>query len=478
MIDRIHLGQLNANSIRIEFLLPALSAALVITMLIAGSCGSKKKKPRPGKPNLVLVTLDTTRQDRLGIYGSNNGLSTNLDRVGSEGVLFTGARTQVPITLPSHVSLLTGQGVLEHGIRENGTFTLPDSVTTLAEHLSQSGYLTAAFVSSFVLDHRFGLAQGFDTYDDEMTLDKKKRWQGHRDVGEFERPAAETTSRAREWLEENLDSDRPFFLWVHYFDPHYPWEAPKKYERKSAAPEVVPSEYSTKVVYKGMTAHGAGIVYNAEVEYMDFHFGRLMEILDRPQTKQRTLLIVASDHGENLGERDEVYGHGQDLFEPAMRTVLMMRKPGLIPTGKVVGDHVPMTDIPSTALDLLGIPQATFPGKSLRPVWEQNDTSRQDAPFYMETLLGALRKRAPGMYGLRVGPWKLVYIPDEKKKELYNLENDPLAMTDLSQKENDRVSRMVVRLEDILKKGRVNLRQQPLEVDEATAKKLKALGYF
>ena len=187
--------------------------------------------------NVILITLDTTRPDHLGYNGYNNTKTTNIDQLAKQGVVFTQAIAPIPITLPSHCSILTGLDVFSHGIRDNGTFYVRNNITTLAEILKKNGYKTAAVIASFVLDRRFKLNQGFDSYEDELDIDADKNnrkattWQGHT-YNRFERPAGEVSRIAIDWLENNY-ADK-FFLWLHFYDPHQPYDPPPQYKSRSA----------------------------------------------------------------------------------------------------------------------------------------------------------------------------------------------------------------------------------------------------
>ena len=274
--------------------------------------------------NILLITLDTTRADRLGCYGHAAASTPALDQLAAGGTCFDSAFAQIPLTLPSHASLLTGMHPAELGILDNGRAALPDDVETLAETCRDRGYRTAAFLAASVLDGRFGLSAGFDVYDDELPAPPGG-------VIEFdqERPANVVCDRALAWLAGNTDS--PFFCWVHFFDPHGPYEPPEPFRSRLADP------------------------YDGEVAFADTQVGRLMSWLQAHELADRTLVVVASDHGEGLGEHGES-AHGVFLYDSTIRVPLILSMPTRIAAGRRVTAVVSLVDILPTLLELLGWP--------------------------------------------------------------------------------------------------------------------------
>jgi arylsulfatase A-like enzyme/Flp pilus assembly protein TadD len=272
----------------------------------------------------VLVTLDTVRADHLGAYGYAAAETPVLDRLAREGVRFEQASSAVPLTLPSHSSLLSGLLPPHHGLRNNGAGAFPATTPTLASVLSGEGYRTGAFVGSFVLDHRFGLARGFATYDDEVERDPNAAVSL-----EAERPARAVIDRALAWLGETSSPPRPFFLWVHLYDAHAPYEPPSPYRERHA-----------------------GRPYDGEIAEVDAELGRLLTELDRRGLAGSTVVAVAADHGEALGEHGELT-HGLLLYEPTLRVPLLLRAPGLR-AGTVVHTPVSLVDVAPTLAGLLG----------------------------------------------------------------------------------------------------------------------------
>jgi arylsulfatase A-like enzyme/Flp pilus assembly protein TadD len=361
------------------------AAALAITGLALG-CRSG------APPDLVVITLDTLRADRLGCYGNRGGLTPNLDRVASEGVLFEQASATVPLTLPSHASIFTGRYPDSTGVRNNGSFILPETETTLAEVLKQAGFSTAAVIGAYPLHRRFGLAQGFDLYDEDLPEPGTSALHAM-PVFYPERSAAIVTDRAIEAWKHLRGSRR--FLWVHYFDPHAPYTPPPPY----------------------LGAH-PGQPYNDEVEYVDSEMGRLLRTIG--QDAPRALLAIVSDHGESLGEHGEKT-HGVFLYESTVHVPFLLRAPGLVPRGSRVAAPVSLVDLMPTLLNLLGVPPAAgMEGRELSPAWSSSRLS--EAPIYAESYLPRLEYRFSPLTMLRRGSLKYIEAP---APELYDLSRDP-----------------------------------------------------
>jgi arylsulfatase A-like enzyme len=349
--------------------------------------GSRAAESLPATPgalrgyDVILVTLDTTRPDRLGCYGNSEIATPNLDRLAREGVIFSAAVTTAPTTLPSHASILTGLYPQHHGVRANGVYRLEDSQQTLGEILSDSGYATGAFVSTFVLDARFGLSQGFDVYDSRT---------GAAD-GYSERKADKTTDLAIDWLRRQ--GPQPFLLWLHYFDPHAGFAAPSPYKETSANP------------------------YDGEIAFVDHELGRVLETAQA--SGRKTLVVVAADHGEAFGEHGEL-SHGLLAQEATLRIPLIMWATGGSEFGRGVhvDTRVSQVDLMPTILSLLGIES---PGGL-------DGVSLLQAPDRHRAVL------AESAYGRAVYGWarlaavykgSLKYV-EGPSPEIYDLDRDPL----------------------------------------------------
>ncbi len=341
--------------------------------------------------NVVLVTLDTVRADRLGCYGHRSAQTPSMDALAAGGVMFTDAVASAPLTLPSHVTIHTGLDIPHHGVRNNGEFHLAADHVTLAEILKENGYQTAAFVAAFVLDGRYGLNQGFDAYDDHFKPNPRKPGWG----AELERPANEVTDAALAWLAGRAQSEAPFFMWVHYYDPHTEYEPPPEFARKLG-----------------------GDLYDAEIAFVDSQLARIIAQLEQDGVRQRTLTIVLADHGEGLGEHDEMT-HGHLIYESTMRVPLIFNAPACLGAGHVVSDRVAgCLDVTPTVLDLLGIAAETpMDGLSLL-----GPDSAIDRTIYMETMLPLLNHGWSSLHALRRHGDKYIDAP---RREYYNLLDDP-----------------------------------------------------
>ncbi len=367
-------------------------ALLVLALAALAGPGCHRTTP-PEQLSLILVTLDTTRADRLGAYGGHAVPTPNLDRIAREGAVFEEAVSQVPLTLPSHSSIMTGRYPATHGVRHNGIFRLRESEVTLAERLKAAGFETAAFVAAFVVNHGFGLEQGFDTYDD-LPVDRASgdHWQ----VYTAQRTADEVNARVFQWLDAHRDVRRKF-LWIHYYDPHHPYAAPEK---------------------PGRTLAGSG--YDREISYVDACFGDLLQRLRQDGLLDRSLLVVASDHGESLGEHGEAQ-HGMFLYEPDVHVPLLMRAPGLVPAGARVKHPVELIDIAPTVLRMLKVPALDdAQGRSLVARLDGSDDGHA-AVAHAETLMPRLEFGWAELRMQRDGRFKYIEAP---RPELYDLAED------------------------------------------------------
>jgi len=343
--------------------------------------------------NVLLVTLDTVRADRLGCYGHESAETPTLDSLVARGVRFDDAVTSVPLTLPAHATILTGLSPLSHGVRDNGRYKLAEEHVTLAEVLSSHGYDTAAFVGCFVVDARFGLDQGFDIYDFEVSAEGY-----HPEMPDFnERSATDVTDAAVRWLDERarFGANAPFFAWVHYFDPHQPYQSPlQRLQRFAVRP------------------------YDAEIAYVDAEFGRLLDKLDDLGVRDRTVIVVAGDHGEALGEHGEPT-HGMLIYESTMRVPLIISCTSLFDGAYHVGNRVVgLTDVRPTVEDLLGVTGSPpVDGESLlRP------GADDDRAIYVETEMPLSLAGWSPLRGLRTHNHKYILAP---QRELYDLRKDP-----------------------------------------------------
>ena len=422
------------------------AAALAALVWLAG-CGSSGPL-RPGAAagyDVLLVTLDTTRADRLGCYGHPTAVTPTLDGLARRGALFENAATVAPLTAPAHASILTGLYPPRHGLRANGPYRLEASHETLAETLGRAGYDTAAFVSSFVLDHRFGFAQGFSTYDDQVAPKSSLAMESI-----MERDARGVTDAAIGWLGAR-PAGRRWFAWVHYFDPHVPYAAPAEFA--SRFPDSP---------------------YDAELAYMDAQLGRLIAALDAAGRSERTLVVVVADHGEALGQHGEL-SHGYFVYDEVVRVPLILSASSLFPRPRVVRDvPVSVVDVAPTIVDLLGLePLAGADGVSLTSL----ATGERDA-VYVESLSPYLEHGWAPLFALRGASLKYIEAP---RRELYDLSVDP-GETDnrIESDEHGPAREALARELAALLLTFPSLDEvagQALALDEETRARLAALGY-
>ena len=353
---------------------------------------------------VVVITLDTTRADRLTAYGFQDAEMPHLDRLAREGVVFDQATSVGPLTLPAHASLFTGLLPAAHGVRENSAPALSFEHTTFAEILRAHGYRSAAFVGSAVLNPDRGLSQGFEQYGGVAGGQGRAR-------AAAQRNAETVVDEAISWLKD-VDGQR-FFLWAHLYDPHRPYEPPEPFA----------SRY----------AHDP---YVGEIAYADFHIGRLLDTLERQERLDRTLVILAGDHGESLGEHGE-RDHGIFVYESVLRVPLIIRAPAIEP--RRVESVVRLVDVLPTALELLGLPVPKTDGVSL--TGEMNG-KRQDLDAYAESIYPRRFGWSP-VRSLRDGRFKLIDAP---RPELYDLDRDPFEQHNIYSERPETASAMGRRL--------------------------------
>jgi arylsulfatase A-like enzyme/Flp pilus assembly protein TadD len=377
----------------------AQTAAGIIAVIVclAGLAGlesgcSRSRRAASAKGfNLLLVTIDTVRADHVGAWGDRSAETPNLDKLAREGVRFADASSPVPLTAPAHASILTGLLPPHHGLRNNGAEQLADTTPTLATRLSDAGYRTGAFIGAFVLERRFGFSHGFDAYDDDIPFDPSAGL-------DAERKGRVVVDRALAWLA--TPSSKPFFAWVHLYDAHAPYEPPEPYRTLFA-------EHP----------------YDGEIAEVDYEIGRLLDWLKRSGQASRTIVAVAGDHGEALGEHGEMT-HGLLLYQCSLHVPVVIRAPDVLPAGSVVATPVSLVDVAPTLLDLLSIPapksQAGVDGHDLAAALVAGrEPAGED--IYAESRYAATFGWSP-IAALRRGSLKYIASPDP---ELYDLASDP-----------------------------------------------------
>ena len=420
-------------------------AAGVVALWIGSRILGRSQTPRA---NILLVTIDTLRWDHVGAYGYDVAVTPVIDSLARRGATFETAVAHVALTGPSHASMLTGLIPPRHGVRDNGAFALPPTVATIASQLAHGGYETAAFVSGFPLDRRFGFATGFAMYDDWFP-----RGQGAGSRAYVERRADDTTTRVLGWLDERAQNNRagapvrPWFLWVHYFDPHAAYAPPPEF-----------------------AARFPNSAYDGEIAFVDTQLGRLLQRLERSGELARTVVLVTADHGESLGDHGE-QTHGIFVYDATLRVPFIITGPG-IPAGlspRVVARGV---DVMPTLLDFAGLePHAGLDGRSLRPALDGE--SMPDAPVYVEGLVAARHLGWAPLHGIRMSGWKFIDAP---KRELYDLSEDPSEMSNRIDHHRDRVDELATQLDSALKSTPVS--RASSRPDAETTARLRALGYL
>jgi choline-sulfatase len=423
----------------------ALGLALVagVAALVVVRTRSAIPASKPGL-SVVLVTLDTTRADRLGCYGDSSAKTRHLDQLAAEGTRFETVTAPAPITLPSHSSILTGLYPFEHGVRNNGNFYLAPRYDTLATRLKARGYRTGAFVSSFILDRRYGLDRGFDVYDDRMEGDFKQVV-----ALQAERRGDRTALALDRWIDERAkEPGAPFFAWLHLYDPHEPYRPPRPFRDLFASDP-----------------------YEGEIAFVDAIVASVLDRLRGAGLLDRTLVVLAGDHGESLGEHGEST-HSMFVYEAALRVPLVFWRPGLVPAGKVVQDPVRLVDVAPTILDLVGAPGLPAPhARSLVPLL----TGRQAAeppPAYSETLLPKFYMNWAPLRAFREGRFKLIDAP---RPELYDLAADPGESHNIYAEQPRKAAALREGLDRLAASGDAMSLQT---LDREAMEKLAALGYI
>lgn len=390
---------------------------------------SQRESARPR--NVLLITLDTTRADRIGTYGYAAARTPHLDALARDGARFDDATAQAPITGPSHAAMLTGRYPARHGVRDNATTPLPDEALTLAEVLQAKGFATGGFVGAFILDRPYGFAQGFTAFNGGFTrVDSGGE-------ANAERRGDAVVNDAVAWV-NGLAPAQPFFGWVHLYDPHVPYEGG----------------------------------YDAEISFVDSQIGRLLDGLRSRGLFEDTLVMVIADHGESLGEHGEDE-HGVFLYDAVLRVPWIVRGPG-VPRGRAIAEQVRTIDLFPTVLDALGIePAPDLDGDTLWPVLKGGTRASVPAS-YAESYYPRLHYGWSELRSIRADGWKAVDAP---KPEIYNLRDDPSEQRNLHASQQALAGRMIAdaaRMDREMGGGQAVAVQQP---DRETMERLRSLGY-
>ncbi|GEM_PF-1013234 len=438
------------------------------TMAVAGLALARKKKvylllsvvavlsgggllwaidKKEARPNIILITVDTLRADHVGSYGAGLVATPVMDGIARDGILFENAYCPMPHTAPSHATILTSLYPRQHGVMLNG-HSLPRRFETLAEVLREEGYVTSAFVASFVLGAEFGFGSGFERFDDEMEHGL--------------RTAGEVVHKILPWLEENAGNE--FFTWIHLYDPHVPLTPPEPFKSKYPG-----DDYAS--------------LYKAEVAYTDSRLGLILAALKSLSVEEETIVILTADHGESLGEHD-YWGHGQQLYEVSVRVPLIVKIPGklaakkgILPRSSRIQARVRIMDIFPTVLELLGIEERTgLQGSSFLPLMRKNHGLHRDV--YMISMPPGKGVVPPYQKNaVLTGQWKLIRFRGADD-EIYNLVEDPDELNDMRVSRPEVFKKLtgeIAKWEKIINKSAPHSRKQI--IDEATKKRLRAFGY-
>jgi arylsulfatase A-like enzyme len=417
----------------------SLRSTLIFLVLIGllGLAASGCGPAGAGRTNVLLVSIDTLRADHVGAYGAPSARTPTLDALSAAGVRFERAISPTPITLPSHATLLTALDPPRHGVRHNGIHRLTDEVETVAERVGAAGWATGAVVGSLMLAAEGGLDRGFDHYDDWIRPENEHF--------EGQRRAHEVTAAALAWLDR---ASRPFLLFVHYYDPHALYEPPAPFDSQSEHP------------------------YDGEIAYVDAMLGRLLDGLRERGELDRTLVVVTSDHGESLGEHDELT-HAYSVYDATQHVPLLISGPG-VPAGRVVDGVVRTADVAPTLLARLGLaPIPGVDGSDLSPLWATDESS--DRIAYVESLATRIDHGWSSLHGLRTPRHLYIRAP---RPELYRVADDAGQTRNRLPAATSGDSKLAADLETILEARLANQRDttEAAVSDEARAR-LHALGY-
>lgn len=445
-----------------EFHMPRAirSIAALATLIMAISIFRAPAEVRL-RPNIIMISVDTLRADRLSGYGYDRRTSPAIDALMSEGLRFDDALTTIPLTGPAFSSIMTSHYPRETGATRNG-LPMGSEFPALAEILKRHGYQTGAIVGNWTLKHEIsGMNRGFDQYNDNL---KSKRT-----VVAGEQDARDVTDLALEWIDK-LGDKRPFFEWAHYSDPHAPYEMREQFK-------FIPR--------RGEKVDSPSYRYDTEVAYTDFHIGRLLRGLEARGLKNDALIVFLADHGESLGEHG-YFGHGRQLYQQMLRVPLAIIGPG-IGRGITCKEGASLLDVMPTILSYLGTPQGGLRGVNLIAPggWPAHLSS--SAQFF-ETYRGAVPDVAgarkvmtgakPLKIGIRDGKWKLIHTPENHRRELYDLSVDPLELKDISSSNGKITTVMTGKAWSLFCETRSENSAKLMVIPADVRRNLRSLGYL
>jgi len=460
---------------------------ITLFLVIVSACSAQLNAPAEPK-NLVILSIDTLRADHLGAYGYSRSTSPHLDRFARSSVVFDQAVTVHVSTAPAHGTILTGEYPGGHGIQRNG-MTLEPGVPTLAGILAKKGFVTGAFVSGWTLQRHTGLFRGFETYDDDLGPPRN----GAR------RKGAETTDAAVNWLRQEVTAERNFFLFVHLFEPHWPYDPPAQ-----DALRFLPGVYELTTISKPVHLNRLLSVnqltppeqqeyiarYDGEIVVADRLADRLFDELEKIGVAHNTVVIVLSDHGETLFEREWTMDHGTRPYEEQARVPLMLHIPGDPYAGQRVSDQVSLVDVVPTVLEIFGLESPpTLPGRSLLPLVRGKQTDNQHRPVFITAR--AEPGRVPHIQAplssrglvraIRLPGLKLIEYPSAgrlRQPEFFNLIDDPGERDNRAKENLDIVVSLHGELEEWQTATGGAAEPRNRELDPEVEEALRELGYI
>jgi len=398
------------------------------------------KSEKQSNYNLVLFTLDTTRADHIGSYGYKLSKTPNIDSLANNGLICEKAYTPVPLTLPSHTSILTGLYPFNHGVRNNGSYKLDDKYTTLAEILKSNGYQTIAVISSYVLSGKFGLKQGFDYYDDSLD--------SHKILNTLKSQiSANIVYTKFKSLYKKINKNKRFFAWIHFYDPHTPYIKRKKFYNDKIKNEVIAS-------------------YDSEIGYMDMYIGKILQDLKQDNLLDNTIIVFVGDHGEAFGEHKEIYSHMIFGYEENLRVPMIFYNKGLFKKSRIK-NRVNTIDIFPTILSALKIKT----NNKIDGINLLNKELKQES-LYFESIYPKEEFNWAPVFGIISNNYKFIKLPD---KELYDLESDKKEKNNLYFKKIKLANELEKKLNKILLN---NKNSERIKLSQKDIKKLKSLGYI
>jgi choline-sulfatase len=419
----------------------------------------------------LLLTIDTLRSDHTSTYGYGLETTPRLSELAEEGVLFETVYAPVGATCPSHASLFTSKYPISHGVVRNG-LELVEEEYTLGERMQDAGYATGGFVSSFPVTRRFGFGQGFDHFDETFEAKSSKlateTWTKVEVEDGFDRSGSVTTAAATAWL-DGIESTTPVFLWVHLFDPHYPYrKRPRFRQRFPDKPADTPQDLV--------------MVYDSEVAFADEKIGELVEHFRARASGRGELIVFTADHGEGLDDHG-ITGHNATVYEEEVRIPLVLVWDGHLPAGVRLEQPAHLVDIGPTIVGLLGLETiANSEGLDLAPYCLGATESNTQRPvFFQRPTYPRERKRftqSGPAYGVRIGRWKYTEPTGDEPRELFDLSADPRERENLVEVETERAAELAAVLADWLAVQRAGAPDRDLQEHAQNEAGLRALGYM